>query len=286
MAALTARVVLTEQGPIEVCDTGEGPAVLVVHGMPGDWRQAQTVAEDLAGQARVLLVTRPGYGRTPLASGRSASESADLYAGLLDALGITDAVVLGISGGGPSSYAFAVAHPERCAGLLLCCALQPHLMPLPPLMRAVAAVPGVWPALAALSRARARRRPPTPPEAKSYTETERAVLDEPGVQSALARFHRDQPSWTSGTGLRNDAQQIQRTRECAPWTAGASCGVVVLHGDQDDVVPLSHAQDYAARIPGAVLEVLPGLGHAVPLFARKRLARLLRELRGVSAAQE
>ncbi len=286
MAALTAHVVLTERGPIEVCDTGDGPAVLVVHGMPGDWRQAQTVAEDLAGKARVLLVTRPGYGRTPLASGRTARESADLYAGLLNALGITDAVVLGISGGGPSSYAFAVAHPERCAGLLLCCPLQPNLMPLPPLMRAMAAVPGVWPALAALSRVRARRWPPTPPEVTSFTEAERALLDEPDVQSALARFHRDQPSWTSGTGLRNDARQIQRARDCAAWPAGASCGVVVLHGDQDDVVPLSHARDYAARIPGAVLEVLPGLGHAVPLFARAHLARLLCQLRGVSAAQE
>jgi hypothetical protein len=59
---LTARKVATTKGLIEVAETGKGPAVLVVHGMPGDWRQARTVAEDVGDHARVLLASRPGYG--------------------------------------------------------------------------------------------------------------------------------------------------------------------------------------------------------------------------------
>ena len=149
-------MVATARGPIEVAEVGSGPAVLVVHGLPGDWRQARPVAEDLCGEARVLLVSRPGYGRTPLRSGRSPQDQADLYAALLDALGIERAVVLGISGGGPSAYAFAAAHPDRCDGLLLCCALTPHLMVLPAGMRRLAAVPGLWRVLAAIGRQLAR----------------------------------------------------------------------------------------------------------------------------------
>ena len=274
-ALLTARLQPTARGPIEVCDTGgDGPVVLVVHGMPGDWRQGQTVAEDLAPQARVLLVSRPGYGRTPLSSGRAPAAAADLYAALLDALLVDRAVVLGISGGGPSSFAFAQQHPDRCAGLLLCCALQPTLMPVPAAMRRLAAVPGLWWALAGLSRL---SRPPAPDPA-TFTEAERLQLEDPPVRDALLRFTRQTPSWTSGRGLRNDVRQLQAA---LPLSA-AVVPAVVLHGDLDEVVPLAHAQDYAAHLPGARLEVLPGLGHAVPLFARARLAELLSSLAGVA----
>lgn len=277
---MTARVVDTSSGPVEVCDTGSGPAVLVVHGMPGDWRQAITVAEDLSAQCRVLLVSRPGYGRTPLSSGRTPAASADLYAALLDVLEVPDAVVLGVSGGGPSSYALAARHPSRVRGLVLCCALQPQLIALPAAMRRVAAVPGLWPLLATASRARARRRPPASPPVESCTAREQALLAEPSVRAALDRFTREQPSWTSGTGLRNDVRQIQAAADPAPWPSDSPVRVHLLHGDLDEVVTLSHAEDYARRVPGATLEVLPGLGHAVPLFARARLNEVLQDLVG------
>jgi pimeloyl-ACP methyl ester carboxylesterase len=57
--------------------------------------------------------------------------------------------------------------------------------------------------------------------------------------------------------------------------------VVVLHGDLDAVVPLDNARAYAAAVPGSRLEVLPGLGHAVPVFARAALVEELRGLLGV-----
>jgi pimeloyl-ACP methyl ester carboxylesterase len=54
---------------------------------------------------------------------------------------------------------------------------------------------------------------------------------------------------------------------------------VVLHGDLDEVVPLANGEAHAAAVPGARLVVLPGLGHAVPVFARAQLADELRALR-------
>jgi pimeloyl-ACP methyl ester carboxylesterase len=53
----------------------------------------------------------------------------------------------------------------------------------------------------------------------------------------------------------------------------------VLHGDLDQVVPLENGQAHAAAVPGARMEVLTGFGHAVPVFARARLADELRALR-------
>lgn len=63
--------------------------------------------------------SRPGYLRTPLAAGASPAEQADLYAALLDALGIEQASIIGFSGGGPSALQFALRHPDRCRGLAM-----------------------------------------------------------------------------------------------------------------------------------------------------------------------
>jgi pimeloyl-ACP methyl ester carboxylesterase len=296
------RVVTTARGPVEVAEVGSGPTIVGVHGLPGDWRQARPVAEDLGGEARVLLVSRPGYGRTPLRSGRSPQDQAALYAALLDALGIEQAVVLGISGGGPSAYAFAAAHHDRCVGLLLCCALTPHLMALPTGMRRLAAVPGLWRVLAALGRQLGRLK--TTADLTGFTPTELALVET--ARADLDRFTRERRHALRGAGMRNDALHIAARREI-PWGTGpmgagpigtshsgtshsgtshsgtshsgtSTVPTIVLHGDTDEIVPLEHGQHYADAIPGARLEVLVDHGHAVPLFARSRVAELLREL--------
>ena len=274
MDALVARRVRTARGVIEVAEAGSGPVVLVVHGAPGNWRQAISVAEDLAGESRVLLLSRPGYGRTPLRSGRSPQEQGALYLALLDSLGIDRAVVLGISGGGPSAFALAAAQPDRCAGLLLCCAVTPHLMLLPPSMLRLAAVPGLWRSLAAVSRFVHRVRP-SPLDLTALTPVEQSLAAQ--VLPDIERFETDRHQSLRGVGLRNDTRQLTAAVEI-PWPSGVLVPTVVLHGDADEVVPLLHAQAYASVVPGAVLEVLNGYGHALPLFARARVAALLRQL--------
>lgn len=277
MGALIPEQVPTKVGLIEVAETGQGPVVLVIHGTPGDWRQGRTVAEDLASSARVLLVSRPGYGRTPLSSGRTTQQQADLYAALLDSYGLDRAVVLGISGGGPSSYAFAAAHPLRCQALLLCCALAPHLMAPPAAMRRLAAVPGLWCALAAMTRLAARHSKENPPDLSGLTSVESALAFEPDVLRDLWRFAAERPHTIYGAGLRNDTLQLAAGRELN-WPAAAVVPTVVLHGAADVVVPVSHAEAFASAVPGARLDVLTGLGHALPLFARSHVSGLLREL--------
>lgn len=289
MGALTPRVVRTRRGPVEVASVGEGPALLVVHGIAGDWRQARTVAEDLADHAEVILVTRPGYGRTPLSSGRTFLQQASLYGSLLDALAVERAVVLGISGGGPSAFAFAATTPERSAGLLLCCPVRAAAAEAPAVltdMRRLAAVPGVWSALAGTARAVSAVRRlaghPASPDLSGCTPLEQEHLARPEVLLALQRFERDREAMLRGRGLRNDTRQFDVVPP--PWPDGVVVPTVVMHGDADDVVPLSHGSDYATAVPGARLEVLTGLGHAVPLFARAELVKELRAMLSVGTS--
>jgi pimeloyl-ACP methyl ester carboxylesterase len=281
---LSSRVVSTRRGPVEVATAGEtGPVVLAVHGTPGDWRQARALAADLRADHRVVLPSRPGYGRTPLRVGRTPAEQADAYVALLDALELDAAVVVGISGGGPSSYAFAARHPQRCAGLVLCCAVADGLMMPPRAMRALAAVPGVWRAAAALGRAQMRRRLADDDAMlaelrRGLSPAENEQLDsDPRMRADLLAFGADRVAALRGTGLRNDTRQFlagARGRDAASPSPGVP--VHVLHGDADTVVPVAHAAYHGNAVADAVVEILPGHGHALPLTTRDRLAEVVR----------
>jgi len=93
---------------------------LVLHGTLGGYDQAQLLARMLdMPDRKFIFVSRPGYLRTPLASGATFEEQADVYAALLDELGIGQAAVIATSGGGPSALQFALRYPERCWGMVL-----------------------------------------------------------------------------------------------------------------------------------------------------------------------
>jgi pimeloyl-ACP methyl ester carboxylesterase len=99
---------------------GEGPAVLLVHGMGGGFDQTLDAARDLASRGfRVVAPSRFGYLRTPQRSDATPQAQADAHACLLDALKIPRAAVVGVSAGAPSSLQFALRHPRRCSALVL-----------------------------------------------------------------------------------------------------------------------------------------------------------------------
>jgi pimeloyl-ACP methyl ester carboxylesterase len=124
-----SQIAHTRLGDIEYAIIGEGVPVLSIHGSPGGYDVTlagpKARPHDFEGR-RIIGVSRPGFLRTPLSSGRTPAEQADLYAALLDELKIDKVVVSGISGGGPSALMFALRHPERTRGLIL---TVPHLLP-------------------------------------------------------------------------------------------------------------------------------------------------------------
>ena len=109
-----SQVIETRAGPIEYVLEGDGDqVVLSIHGTPGGYDQRF----GLDG-FQVLAPSRSGYLRTPISAGRTPREQADAYVALLDALSIDEVVVMGLSGGGPSSMAFAAAYPDRARALI------------------------------------------------------------------------------------------------------------------------------------------------------------------------
>jgi pimeloyl-ACP methyl ester carboxylesterase len=120
-----SQLIGTARGQVEYRLEGDGPAVLLIHGSPGGYDQAVALAHFLALHGyTTLAVSRPGYLRTPLVSGKTPEEQADLYALVLDMLNIPQVVIIANSGGGPSALQFALRHPEHCRGLIMIAGLS------------------------------------------------------------------------------------------------------------------------------------------------------------------
>ena len=105
---------------IEFADSGEGPAILIIHGAGGGFDQGLDLGRTYCdSHHRIIAPSRFGYLGTPLPADASAEAQADAYVRLLDALHLDRVPVIGVSAGGPSAMQFALRHPDRCAALLL-----------------------------------------------------------------------------------------------------------------------------------------------------------------------
>jgi 2-succinyl-6-hydroxy-2,4-cyclohexadiene-1-carboxylate synthase len=106
---------------LRVIDEGSGPAVLVLHGFTGCAEAMEGVAAALRDRRRVLRPDLLGHGASdaPRDTGLYTIESAATQlVGMLDALAIERAHVLGYSMGGRLALALAALHPLRVRSLL------------------------------------------------------------------------------------------------------------------------------------------------------------------------
>jgi pimeloyl-ACP methyl ester carboxylesterase len=116
---MESKIIETYLGSIEYTIEGNGITILVVHG--GNDNCFADIRQESLLQAgyQVLIPSRPGYGKTTLALGKSASEQADVLKTLLDALNIQKTAVIGASAGGATALEFARKYPEATYCLIL-----------------------------------------------------------------------------------------------------------------------------------------------------------------------
>jgi 3-oxoadipate enol-lactonase len=117
-------VVVPERGEFFLRDTGgDGPVVLLVHGwmFPSDLNWVRVYAPLQRAGYRVLAMDLRGHGRGLRSSHPfRLADCADDAAGVLCALGIPSAYVVGYSMGGPVTQLLAQRHPELVRAFVLC----------------------------------------------------------------------------------------------------------------------------------------------------------------------
>jgi pimeloyl-ACP methyl ester carboxylesterase len=264
----------TARGVVEYVSEGDGVPLLALHGAMGGWDQARLLARVAApSSCRVLALSRPGYLGTPLSSGTSPAAHADLYAAVLDALGIERVAVLAVSGGGPSAVELALRHPARCSALVLVSTIGERMTERVGLRRALT----MWMAGQAWLGARLGRRLARSPERAA----ERAISDPMLRASTLADPHagpllRAALASTGDqlhrriAGTRND---IRSGRLVDLPLEDLRTPTLVIHGTRDPVVPFErHGSVLARRISGAELLELDG-GEHFAVFTHHALVR-------------
>lgn len=218
---------------------------------------AQTAA--LSGPYRCLRYDTRGHGRSAVVEHPAGIDDlAGDLAGLLDALEIPKAHVVGLSLGGMTAQAFALAHPDRLLSLTLM-ATAAHLPPAEAWEQRAATV--CRDGMAAIADAVIARWF-TPPFAEAFPERVASVRDrflelDPRGYAACCRVIRDMD-------LRGDIGSIT-----AP--------TLIVAGADDPATPVALMEDIRASITDSELVVLPRAAH---LLAIERADRVNRHLLG------
>jgi len=247
-ASASQRLVSVHGVELALDDRGSGPALLFVHGYPLDGTLWRHQAGAFAGW-RTLIPDLRGMGRSDAPDlGYSMATYADDLAALLDAVGVDDVVLVGLSMGGYVAFEFLRRHRPRVRALALVDTRAQADSAEGRRARETAmadARDGGAPLIAdqMLPRVLAKGAP------ESLRESVRAMMAAtpvPGIVGALAAM-RDRPDST----------------ELLPALEGLPTLVVV--GAEDTITPPAAAEAMAKAIPGARLAVVPGAGHLAPL---------------------
>jgi pimeloyl-ACP methyl ester carboxylesterase len=174
--------------------------------------------------------------------------------GLMDALGIGQAHVVGASMGGMIAQIIAIEHPERVKSLTSIMSTSGDR-----------ALPGPK---GEVRRALFRPRPRDKAMAVDrYMEMFRLIGggDYPPTEAELrARVERAVRRSYRPDGFGRQLIAIQAAPSRVRKLRGVRAPTLVLHGSHDPLVPLAGGEDTAANIPGARLRVVPGMGHFLP----------------------
>jgi pimeloyl-ACP methyl ester carboxylesterase len=199
--------------------------------------------------------------RLPVHAPYTLAELADDAALLLDALGIVQAQVLGVSMGGMVAQHLARRHPQRVTRL--------HLW-----MTTSGARHLPWPSLA-LRRLMASRPRGVAAAQTHYVRLFQALAGS-GYPTPLAELQAkvaasSARAWRPQATLRQ-LLAIAADGDRSAWLRGLPVPTQIVHGGNDPMLPVPHAQHLAHTLPGASLEVIPGWGHDLPAALLPRLS--------------
>ena len=276
---------------METSVTGRGPAVIVAHGrgFGSTWRNYEWMAGDLDG-FQVITVSRPGYGHTPISSGESFVQQGRMLIGVLDALDVAEATMIGVSNGGPPVLSAVAAHPDRVRAVVLACALAPHFHSKTPEDQLAQELDerelkNEYEQLReVMQRSLEDEEFARAILGMTLTETEMSRLEkDPLITEDLrsrARFTLEAPPGIDG--VRNDRLQTQISRTSQP--SAFDTPLLVLHGDADTTVRPAHAKFHAGLNTSSKLQMFPGGSHGFLTTYRSEampaIRRFLNELEG------
>jgi pimeloyl-ACP methyl ester carboxylesterase len=214
-------------------ETGDGPALLLIHGFTVAGQFWDSMVPFFAEDHRVIVVDLPGHGRSTGHAGpyRYRQVAADMY-GLLDHLGLDQVRAMGHSAGGNTLVHMATQQPERIESMVLIAG--GHRL---------------------LTSAREMGRQATATY-EGFPYRELGLAMQPGgdaqAKALVAALH----------GLFDDYEDMSFTPE---RLSRIRARTLLIWGDRDPFYPIEIAAEMYRAIPNAALWVVPFQGH-LPLW--------------------
>jgi pimeloyl-ACP methyl ester carboxylesterase len=275
-----------ELGPSRVLDlaggrrirahvTGEGPAIVLVHGVLVNANLWRKVVPRLEGFTRVTLDLPLGSHIEPMPKGTDLRPPAlaSLIADALEALDLRDVVLVGNDTGGALTQITATSRPDRIGSIVLtsCDAFDNFPPRLFRIALAPAQVPGAIPVAFGALRLRPLRRLPI-----AFGWLTNEPIDADAEDSYVL------PVLTRGE-IRRDVRRVlggldpAHTIEAATKLTGWDKPALIAWSAEDRFFPREHAERLATLIPDARLEWIEGARTFSPEDRRERLADLIRD---------
>lgn len=237
---------------MHVRDTGPktAPVVILLHGLGSSLHTWEPWAQKLSLHFRVIRFDLPGFGLTGADPTGDYSDARGMavLAGLMDALSVSRASLIGNSMGGKLAWQFAAAYPERVDRLVL---ISPDGF----------ASPGFAYGQRAEVPMLAKLLPYTMPTWMLRMNLVPAYGDKSLLTDAVVARYRDM---MLAPGVRRAL--LQRTAQVRleppePLLERIRAPTLLVWGERDALIPFSNAQDYLKAISNCRLVSFPELGH-------------------------
>jgi pimeloyl-ACP methyl ester carboxylesterase len=240
--------------------SGDGPPVLLIHGLAGNWQNWLENIPELGQERRVYALDLPGFGASEMpAEDISITGYARCVHELCERLELPPAVIVGNSMGGFVAAELAIRHPERCDRLVLVAAAGISINSLS--KRPTVTGARVFAAVAARTAA------------QSHRVVTRPRLRHLALQTVARHPTRLKPDLTweiiQGAGKDGFLPALEALldydfRDRLPEIA---CPTLVVWGEEDMLVPVKDAREFERLIEAARCVVLEDTGH-VPMLER------------------
>ncbi|GAA1031915.1 MULTISPECIES: alpha/beta fold hydrolase [Amycolatopsis] len=251
---------------------GDGFPLVWHHGTPQSGRLLSPVVEAAAARGfRVLSYGRPGYGGSTPNVGRTVGSAASDVRQLADALDLPRFAVMGASGGGPHALACAAGLPDRVAAAV-------SLAGLAPFSEDYDWYAGMADDSSLRTARKGRETRLRHGETQEFDPTSFTDADWTALRGTWGPLGED-----AGASGDVAAEADDDLAYVAPWgfsAADVQVPVLLVHGGEDQIVPVSHSEWLVRNLPEAELWFRPRDGHISVLNALPTALDWVRNLLG------